>query len=174
LDQWGGTAFVDLASQAADVHVHHIGQGVFVEPPDAGQNALAAEQATRRTHQQLQQCQLARRQVQSLTCPIGPHAFTVQHHIGDPQLRLALHLQAMRTSAEGLQAGQQLFKFKGFTQVVVCTHFQTGDALFQRAQRREHQDGKRHTLAAQGLANVHAVHARQHPVEHHYRADLGF
>lgn len=57
LDQTTIMAIVNLAAQAGNVDIDHIGKGVFVHSLNVGKNALSTEELARRVHQKLKQCE---------------------------------------------------------------------------------------------------------------------
>ena len=71
-----------------------------------------------------------------------------------------------RAPGERPQAGGQLGEGKGFDQVVVGAGVETGDAVGDAIARGQQQDRRLDARRAQPAADLEAVDAGQHDVEH--------
>jgi hypothetical protein len=67
--------------------------------------------------------------------------------------------------AEGAQAGEKLLEGERLREVVVGAGVEAADAVVDAVERGEEEDGRVETLAAERLAELDAVYAREKDVE---------
>lgn len=70
---------------------------------------------------------------------------------------------------QGAQPGCQLQQAERFYQVVVGASVEAADPIADRVSRRQHEDRDPAPLTAQPAAELHAIKARQHQVQHDRR-----
>ncbi len=144
-------------------------QGVRIRQavaPDLAFDLLAGDHARRFAHQDGQQAQADRRQLQLGTGTGGTHADRIEHQVGDLE-HFRPHL-ATFAADQRAQAGFQLLDRERLGQVVIGAETEAGELVVQRVACREHQHrGGLARIVAQATAHFDAIQARQHQVEHH-------
>ena len=143
--------------------VDDIGLGVEMIFPDLLQQHGAGHRLAGVAHQEFQQLELTRLQVDLLTCAVNGAGDQVHLEITD--LEHGGDAAGLAAARQGLDPGDQLGEGIGFDQIVVGTGVQPGDAVLDLAEGREEQDGRLVAVLAQGLDHADAVEARHHPVD---------
>ena len=121
------------------------------------------EDLTGSAHQGLQQGKLLRGQVDGLLAPPCLQGRSIQAKVS--------HLQNHRpfdrpAPCQRANPRDQLDERKRLHQVVVGTRVQPGDAVVDGVTGGQHQHARPHVLLAKSPADLEAIRARQHDVEH--------
>ncbi len=149
------------------MHIDQSGVGGVPISPHLLQQDLAGEHLARLAGQRHQQVELQRGQRDRVAVAGHLVAGYVDGHVADGQ-----HLGRLRIgpAQPGAQPGDQFLRLERLDDVVVRTGFQSQHHVDRVALRGQHHD--RHDgLGSDGLADVDAVHPRQHQVQQH---QIGF
>src|SRR6202453_1698214 len=138
--------------------------------PYAFQQHRARHELTRPAQEELEQLELARQQVDFGLA--APHGLFDQVHleVADPQLA---HARIVDAAQERLDPRRQLRHGERLDQIVVAPRLQALDALVDRRQRRDHENGGLEAFLSQGLDHRNSIGAAQHPIDDQYRGFAG-
>jgi hypothetical protein len=155
---------LDFLAQLGDVHVDHVGLRVEVVVPDRFEQHRACHHLVGVPHQVLEQLELARLQVDGAAG--ARHAPRQQVHAQIAHLEYALAgVPALAAAGERIDPRQQLAEGERLGEVVVAAGAQTLDALVDRIERGEDQDGRAAARLAQRLDDAESVDvSRQHTI----------
>src|SRR5204862_4007517 len=142
-DQLRLEAVVDLAAQAADQYLEHVGEGVVIVVPHVRGDGGAIEYAALMQHEQLEQDELLRAQRDRPAA--APHLAGAQV---DLQVRDAVARRRQRGPAprQRLEPGHELPEGERLGQVVVRSDLQPAHPVIHGVERRQHQDRRRHPV----------------------------
>src|SRR6266550_1762833 len=162
LDQLYRILIVDLPAQTPHQHLEYVRERVVVLVPDVSGNRSAINHLPVMKHEEFQQRELLRRQLDRL--PRAPHPLAIEI---DLEIRNAKSLRQRRAAAPGKRSNSrdQLAEREGLGEIVVSANFQTGHAVVHRVARGEHQYGCRDLTLSQLAAEIESAAARQHDVE---------
>ena len=123
----------------------------------------AREHAARPAHERLEQRELLRRELDlGVAAPDAPRG-RVEAQVADREHRRPLGRAA---PGERPQPGEQLGERERLRQVVVGAGVEAADAILDRVARGQHQHRRPDAVRAQPAADLDAVHAGEHQVEH--------
>ena len=162
MNQRLGRALINFAPQSIYVHFDGIGEWVEGLVPHMLGNFFAPDHTARIASQIFEQRVLFRRQRNLPSAARRRLRRGVQHQILD---RYPMRPQFARTTQERAQPRQQLPKFEGLGEIVVCAGIEAMHAVVGGIARGEHQDGKEQAGLAQAPANLEAIRRGNHHVE---------
>ena len=135
MQQGAVEAAVDLASQAAHVHVDDIGLRVEMVLPHAFEQHGARHDLVRPPHQKLEQTKLSRLQADGNTGTLDGAGQEV--HLQIRELQVGGSGVALSPAQERLQARQQLGEREGFAQVVVSPRLEPRHPVVDLTERAQ-------------------------------------
>src|SRR6266702_373101 len=143
---------LQLAAQVPDVDVHDVGQPVVVVGPDVLQDPPPVDHLARVAHEELQQRELLRRQVDRPAVAGHRAGRRVQLDVFDTQ-----PYRPLRGTApdQRPQPGQQLGERERLDQVVVRPGVQPADPVADRVPGGQHENGHPTAPRAQRPAHLH-------------------
>ena len=147
------------------MNVDRTGIPEIVKAPDLVQKLIAGEDPVRGRRQVIQQFHLLRRCIDLLSVDHQLVGIQIDHQLVKGQL-LIHRSDMIRPAHHRMDAGQQLFHFKRFGYIVVRTHLKAGDLVVCLSLGSQHDDGGR-GLFPDVTADLPAVLARQHDIQHH-------
>src|SRR5215208_867536 len=161
-----GRIALDLGPEPADVDVY-VAAGQVVRPRGDGLRDLGPrESLPRASHQQRQDLELRRRQVQQPPLPAHGVAVRVKLQRPEPDDAVAvLTLLPPEPAQYGFDPRQQLLGIKGLGYVVVRTELEA-DHLVHRLALRRQQHYRDVALLPHLLQDLEPAHPRQHDVQH--------
>src|SRR5918997_4598971 len=158
---------LDLGPEPADVDVY-VAAGQIVRARRDGLGDLGAREGLPRTpHEERQNLELRRRQVQRL--PVAAHRVAVRVELQRPEPHHTVPVLAFlppEPAQDRLDPGQQLLGVEGLGYVVVGPELQP-DHLVHRLALGRQQDHGYVALLPHLLQDLEAAHTRQHYVKHH-------
>src|SRR5262245_7671077 len=165
----GGIISFDPLAQAADVHVDGPWLDVHVLAPDQVQQLQAVVYPVWVAHEELEQFELAQREVRGLA--LDEDFVRVEVHTQATALEDLVrlrHVLAVRPSQHRLHPCHHLTRTARLRDVVVGAHLDDDHAIDLCGPGGEHDDGDGvgRLGAAQPSADLEAVRARQHDVQH--------
>jgi hypothetical protein len=163
LDVGAAERTVDLSAQVGDVLVHDVRESVVREVPDVVEHLGAGDDVTRVAHQQIEQGRLLGCQVQLGRAPPRTPRGGVEAEIPDRQHRWPVRAPP---PDERAQSRTELAEAERLRQVVVGADVEPVDAIGDRVAGGEQQDRRPSIGCAEPAADLEAVDARQHHVEH--------
>ena len=143
--------------------VDDIGLGVEMIFPDLLQQHGAGHRLAGVAHQEFQQLELARLQVNLLAGAV--HGASDEVHLEVADLEHGGHAAGLPAARQGLDPGDQFGEGIGFDQIVIRAGLEARDAILDLAEGGQEQDGGLVAVLAQGLDHADAVEARHHPVD---------
>ena len=159
--------FVERAIDRLAQVVEVAAQGVRIRQtvaPDLAFDVAAADHLRRLAHQDREQAQADRRELQFLSAARHPHARGVVDQVADLQ-RFGAYLAALAAD----QRPHARFEFldrEGLHEVIVRARGQAADLVVERIARGQHQYRRGFPgFPAQLAADLEPVHARHHQVE---------
>ena len=151
---------------------HRVFVAVMAVTPDGVEQLPARKHMARVLREMQQQVEFKRREIEHLAVqgdlpPAGgQRQFAVAQHTGRVGRAGLRRAQQVGPAQQGLDARQQLGQRKRLGQVVVGAEFQPQHAVQLGRFGRQHQDGRAAAARPQRFAQLQAVHARHHQVEH--------
>ncbi|MNN41889.1 hypothetical protein D3C81_1560330 [compost metagenome] len=130
--------------------------------PDLLQQHGARHRLAGVAHQELQQLELARLQVDLGRAAM--HGAGDQVHLQVADLEHGLHPARLATARQGLDPGDQLGEGVGFDQVIVGPGLQARHPVLDLTERRQEQDRRLIAALAHRLDHADAVQTRHHAV----------
>ncbi len=148
------------------MHIDRALIDIDVAPPHAVEQLRAAEHASRALHQELEQPELGRSEMDLAPVSGHPVRLAVERDIADAQHRG--DALGARTPEDGADARHQLGQRERLDDIIVGACGKPPDAVALLAPRgeQENRDGAAFFARAQAPAQLDAGDARQHPVEH--------
>ncbi len=163
LDRLAAERPVDLLAQMADVDVDDVRAALVRHVPRAFEELPTREHAAWAAHQQLEQRELLRGEVELRLAVPGAMRGRVEPERadldGDGPFR-------RRAAGERAQSCQELVERERLGEVVVGAGVEPGDPVVDRVARRQHQHRRPDLVPPKSPARLEAVDARQHDVEH--------
>ena len=162
MDELAREGIVGLAAQAAHRHIHHVRVAVEVHVPHLLGDERAGQDLAGPTHQEREQREFLRREIQRLLRARGPAADEIQFEVGQ-----AHDFERSRRAApqQGAHAREQLGERERLHQIIIRAEFEAAHAIMHGITRGEKQRGGLFTLAAQPTEDGPAILARHHHVE---------
>ena len=164
-----GRVVLDLGAQPVDVRVDGVLVTLVLVAPDLIQQVQPRIDLVGMAGEEMQQVELARRQVQR--APVQERG--ARHRIDGQAVQLqraGVHAGVARQRVAAAQQRpyprHQLQHREGLGQVVVGAQLQAQDAVHLAGTGAGDDDGRVARHAARALADLQAVHARQHQVQH--------
>src|SRR5579862_6480451 len=146
----------ELAAQLADVDVDDVAGALKIVIPDALEYLRSREGDSRVSSQQLEQPELGGTQVERLTIEAGGTRADVDAKLPDFD---SVDQRAIAAAQDRAQPGDQLFFDKRFDEVIVGAAIETGNPIFDRIARGEHENRRLNAFGARLARDVEAVHA---------------
>jgi len=163
---------VELAPQVADVRLDDVRVAAEVVPPHILEDLSLREDALRVEHEEAQQIELGRGELQSRLAARNLVSRLVEHDVAVAQ-HVAREV-ARGTAEDRLHAGDELGEAERLRDVVVAAGTEGGDLVRDRVLRGQEEHGGVETAVAQTTADLEPVDVREHPVEHdQIRVDPG-
>src|SRR5690349_2738478 len=161
MNQLDGEVVVDLAAQAANGDFDDVRIAVEVHVPYVRRDLRTAEHLAVPAREQLQQRELARREIDARRAALDAAAVHVHFQVADADQFAFAWRPATRERA---YACEQFDERKRFDEVVVGAEFETAHAVVDvvAGGEKEHGGGAR---GAQRFHDGPAVHPREHYVE---------
>ena len=157
---------IDLAAQATDVDVDHVGLRVEAVVPEALEQHGAGDDAPLAAHQVLEHLELARQQLDPPLSAAGGAGDQVELEVGADEPGL-LGPGFGRAAQDRFEAGGELDVGEGLDHVVVGAGVQAAHALVDRAHRGQEDRGGVDAGGAGGFQQRQAVEVGKHPVKDH-------
>jgi hypothetical protein len=154
---------VDLAAQAADVHVDDVGAGIEVVAPDLLEDHRAREHVARVAHEGFEQAEFDRQQFEFDLAATRDARDEVETQVTDFERRLARDVGT--ATQQRIDARGHFLGCERLGEVVVAARAQAAHARVDVAERGNHQHRRAHARAAQFGDEFEPVHAGQHAVE---------
>ena len=133
--------------------------------PDFALDRAPANDARRLEHQDRQQAQADRRNQQFLAGARQAQAGGIEHQVADAE-QFGADLAAL-TPDQSAHARFELADLERLDQIVVGASVESDELVLERVARGQHQHRRRFlAVDAQLAADIQAIHARQHEVEH--------
>jgi Carboxypeptidase regulatory-like domain len=157
---WKG--IVHLAAQTPHIHIHDVGVAARTEIPHGFRDQRPGQHFAGAAHQQRQQSEFSRRQLESLA---GARRFVsrrIQLQIRHSQRGCFAN---RRPTQNGPRAGQQFGKCEGLHQIIVSPEFKTSDPIGNFVAGGQDEHRRLQTGASQPRQDIAAVHPREHDVE---------
>ena len=164
LDRLDAERPVDLLAQVADVDVDDVGAVLVLVVPRVLEQLEAVEHLAGAAHERLEQRELLRRQ-RDLGVAAADDAAWPGRGARSPASRTRRALDRA-AAAERAQPRDELGERERLDEVVVGAAVEAGDAVLDRVARGEHEHGRPDAVVAQAAADLEAVDAGQHHVEH--------
>src|SRR5579863_6974103 len=158
MDEGGFEAPIDLRPEVVDIYVDQVGAAVVVDAPDGFGDLGPGQHPVLVDDEQFEKGEFFGREEDVFAGPTNGFLIAVDFEVGDAVGDPGGDEHP--AAAESLYAGEELFKVKGFDEVVVGAGFEAGHFVFGGAEGGEHEDGEVGLVDADAAAEFEATDPR--------------
>ena len=152
---------IDRLTQQMQVAAQTVARWRLIAP-EGKLHFFPAHHARTLAHQEFEQFEAGRIQLQRLTGATDLPGGEIEHQI----IHLQTRLKTFAAPQHGIDARRQFGQGKGLDQIVIGAFAQPVQTIIKRIAGGQHDDRRALAAGAQAAAELKAIHARQHDVEH--------